>query len=159
LDTEDGLGHLTGTKHGDAINALLKFYQDEAEKLEASGSYFMAAVALGAALETALLAYMLVEWADDNGGELQIPDDIGLDDLIKKAKSFELLDAVKFQEATGTPARSVEHVIQEIQWMRNNLHPAKALRKSFDPASFDANQYRKIRGIYGAVLDNLLHYL
>ena len=153
------MGHLTGTKHGDAVNALLKFYQKEAEKLEASGSYFMAAVALGAALETALLGYMLVEWAEDNGGELQIPDDVGLDELITAAKKFELLNVVQFQETEAVPARSVEGVIQEIQWMRNNVHPAKALRKSFDPASFDANQYRKLRRIYGVVLDNLLHYL
>jgi hypothetical protein len=153
------VGHLTGTKHGDAVNALLTFYQAEADKLEASGSYFMAAVALGAALESALLGYMLVEWAEDNGGELQIPDDVRLADLIEAAKSFELLDAVKFQEVTGTPDRSVDDAIHQIQHMRNNLHPANALRKSFDPASFDSNQYRKLRGIYSAVLDNLLHYL
>ena len=153
------MGHLTGTNHGDSVNALLNFYQSEADKLEASGSYFMAAVALGAALESALLGYMLVEWAEDNGGELQIPDNVTLDDLIMAAKKFDLLDAVKFQEAEAVPAGSVEDVIQEIQWMRNNVHPAKALRKSFDPATFDAGQYRKLRGIYGTVLDNLLHYL
>jgi hypothetical protein len=33
----------------------------------------MAAVALGAALETALLTFMLAEWGEDNGGELKIP--------------------------------------------------------------------------------------
>ena len=153
------MGHLTGTQHGDAVSALLKFYQDEAKKLESSGSYFMAAVALGAALETALLGYMLVEWAEDNGGEVQIPDNIGLDDLIKAAKDIELFNAVQFQEATGTPTLSVEDVIQEIQWMRNNLHPGKALRKSFDPTSIDAGQYRKLQGIYSSVLDNLLHYI
>jgi hypothetical protein len=48
----------------------MNFHQDEAEKLEASGSYFTAADALGAALETALLGYMLVEWAEDNGGRI-----------------------------------------------------------------------------------------
>lgn len=153
------MAHLTGTKHGDAVNALLTFYQTEAEKLEASGSYFMAAVALGAALETALLAYMLVEWGEDNGGELEIPDDVRLVNLIEAAKEFELLNAVKFQELEKTSPHSVEDVIHEIQGMRNNLHPAKALRKSFDPKTFDAGQYRKLRSIYGAVLDNLLHYL
>lgn len=153
------MGHLTGTNHGDSVNALLNFYQSEADKLEASGSYFMAAVALGAALESALLGYMLVEWAEDNGGELQIPDDVSLDDLIIAAKKFDLLNAVKFQDSDAVPARSVEDVIQEIQWMRNNVHPAKALRKSFDPATFDSGQYRRLRGIYGTALDNLLHYL
>jgi hypothetical protein len=28
------MGRLTGTAHGDAVNALLKFHQEEAEKLE-----------------------------------------------------------------------------------------------------------------------------
>jgi hypothetical protein len=153
------MGTLTGTNHGDAANRLMAFYQQQADKLEAAGSYFMAALALGAALETALLAYMLVEWGEDNGGELEIPDDFALDDLIRAAKKFDLLNAVKFQEAEAVPTRSVEEVIQEIQWMRNNVHPAKALRKSFDPATFDAGQYRKLRGIYIAVTDNLLHYL
>jgi len=93
---------------------------------------------------------LLVEWDEDNRGELPIPDDFGLDDLIRVAKRFELLNAIKFQDSTGTPACSAVNVIREIQWMRNNLHPAKALRKSFDSATFDAAQYRK---------DNFLHYL
>ena len=63
---------LTGTKHGDQVSELLGFYQSEVKKLEESKSYFMAAVALGAALEAALLGYMLVEWDEDNEGELEI---------------------------------------------------------------------------------------
>ena len=151
------MGKLTGTKHGDAVNALLKFYQNDADKLEVSGSYFMAAVALGSALETALLGYMLVQW-DENNRELEIPGRIMLGDLIDAAKSFGLLNAIKFQQSEEN-ACSVEEVIHEIQEMRNNLHPGKALRNSFDPASFDANHYRKLRKIYGTVLDNLLHYM
>lgn len=27
------MGHLTGTKHGDEVNLLLKFYQSQADKL------------------------------------------------------------------------------------------------------------------------------
>jgi hypothetical protein len=41
------MGKLTGTEHGDAANDLVAFYQQESEKLEAAGSYFMAAIALG----------------------------------------------------------------------------------------------------------------
>jgi hypothetical protein len=76
---------LTGTQHGDAVAPLLGYYQDEVKKLEAAKAYFMAAVALGAALEAALLGYMLVEWGDTNGGELKIPSDVSLDDLIQAA--------------------------------------------------------------------------
>lgn len=153
------MGKLTGTKHGDAVNALMKFYQEEADKLEGVGSYFMAAVALGAALETALLAYMLVEWDEDNGGELEIPDRVAMDELIEAAKQFDLLNAVEFQEPGKAVSTSVEDVIQEVQQMRNNIHPGKALRKSFDPSSFGAENYRRIHRIYGTVLDNLIHWL
>jgi hypothetical protein len=34
----------------------------------------MAAVALGLALETAVLTYLLVEFGEENSGELEIPD-------------------------------------------------------------------------------------
>ena len=64
---------LTGTQHGDAANELLGFYQDKVRELENAGQYFMAAVALGFALETAILAYLLVEFGEDNGGELKNP--------------------------------------------------------------------------------------
>jgi len=150
------LGKLTESKHWEAANTLLMFHQEQAKKLEAGGFYFMAAVALGAALETALLSFFLIEW-DEAHGEAEIPDKVTLDDLILAAKQLDLLNAVKFQEASNT--HSVETVIREIQWMRNNLHPAKALRQSFDPSSFDAAQYGRLRDIYGAVMDNLLHHI
>jgi hypothetical protein len=119
----------------------------------------MAAVVLGSALETALLGYILVEWGEDNGGELNIPDDVSLNDLIAAADHFELLNAVKFRESEISGEHPVEKVRREIQWMRNNLHPAKALRKSFHPGSFDQTQYERLRKIYRAVIDNLLYYL
>jgi len=153
------MGILTGTKYADRVNALLVFYQTQAQKLEASRSYFMAAVALGAALETALLGYMLVEWSEDNRGELEIPDDVRLNDLIRAAKEFDLLNAVKFRHAANSSPCSVEDVIHEIQSMRNNLHPARALRKSFDPIRFGAKDYTRLSKIYGNVIDNLLQNL
>ena len=72
------MGKLTGTKHGDAANALFTFYEDKVHELEDSGQYFMAAVALALALETAVLTYLLVEFGEDNGGELEIPDAISI---------------------------------------------------------------------------------
>ena len=50
------MGKLTGTRHGDAANDLMAFYQDKAHELEEAGQYFMAAIALGFAIETAVLA-------------------------------------------------------------------------------------------------------
>ena len=153
------MGKLTETKHADDATKLLTFYQNEANRLEASGSYFMAAVALGAALETALLLFMLVEWDEAEGVETEIPDKVLLDELIKAAKEFDLLGAVKFQGVGQEGTRSVEDVIHEIQGMRNNLHPGKALRRCFDPAAFDAARYQRLRAIYLAVIDNLLYHI
>jgi hypothetical protein len=149
-------GTLTESKHSKAALALMVFHQEQAQKLEAEEFYFMAAVSLGAALETALLCFYMVEW-DAAHGETQIPDDVSLDDLILVAQKFDLLNAVKFLDGTNT--HPVETVIREIQSMRNNLHPAKALRTSFNPASFDAAQYQRLSGIYSAVIDNLLHHI
>jgi hypothetical protein len=41
------MGTLTGTRYGDAANALFAFYHYQAQELEESGHYFMAAIALG----------------------------------------------------------------------------------------------------------------
>ncbi len=153
------MGILTGSKHGDQANSLLAFYQDQANKLEDAGLYFMAAIALGAALETALLTYMLVEWGEDNGGELKIPGDVSLNALIDAAHKFELLTAIKFKESELSVSHPVETVIREIQSMRNNLHPARVLRNSFDPASFDNARYQRLKNIYLTIIDNLLHNL
>ena len=65
------MGKLTGTQHGDAANDLLGFYKDKQMSLSNQAEYFMAAIALGFALETAILAYLLVEFGEVNGGELK----------------------------------------------------------------------------------------
>ncbi len=87
------MGKLTGTHHGDAANDLLGFYVEKATQLEAEGQYFMVAVALALAVEAALLAYLLVEFGDDSGGELQIPDDVAFAALIEAANDIDVLRA------------------------------------------------------------------
>jgi seryl-tRNA synthetase len=141
------MGMLTESKHWEAANSLLRFHQEQAKKLEAARFYFMAAVALGAALETALLVFLLVEW-DETRGEVELPNKLTLEDLICAAKQIDVLNSVKYDSCTKT--HSVEKVIHEIQWMRNNLHPTRALRQSFDPKLFDRDRYQS------AVMDNLL---
>lgn len=79
------MGKLTGAIHGDAANDLLAFYSDKVNELEDSGQYFMAAIALGFALETAILTYFLVEFGDDNDEELEVPDTVGMKDLFEAA--------------------------------------------------------------------------
>jgi hypothetical protein len=73
------MSKLTGTLHGDAANELLAFYQDKAHELEQSGQYFMAAISLALALETAVLTYLLVESGEEDGsGEPQIPHTVNM---------------------------------------------------------------------------------
>jgi hypothetical protein len=85
------MGKLTGTHHGDAANHLLGFYVEKGTQLEDAGQFFMAAIALALGVETALLAFLLVEFGDDNGGELQIPDDVGFAGLIEAANDIDVL--------------------------------------------------------------------
>ena len=82
------MGKLTGTQHGDAANDLVAFYLEKVTALEDAGEYFMAAVALGFAVETSILTYLLVEFADDNGGELEIPDSVNMSELIEAANQI-----------------------------------------------------------------------
>ncbi len=71
----------------------MSYYKGQAKRLEASGNYFMAAVALAFAVETAVLVYLLVEFGEDNGGELQIPSSIGFSELIEAADELDVLRA------------------------------------------------------------------
>jgi hypothetical protein len=87
------MAKLTGTRHGDAADHLLAFYQDKAHELEQSGQYFMAAIALGFALETAVLTYLLVAFGEENGGELEIPDSVNMSELIAAANAIDVLTA------------------------------------------------------------------
>jgi hypothetical protein len=53
----------------------------------------MAAVALAFSIDTAILTYLLVEFGEDNGGELQIPDSISMSELIRAANQLDVLSA------------------------------------------------------------------
>ena len=72
---------------------MLEFYWDKANELEDSGQYFMAAIALAFALETAVLAYLLVEFGEDNGRELEIPASVNMAELIEPANEIDVLNA------------------------------------------------------------------
>jgi hypothetical protein len=158
------MGKLTGTHHGDAANDLMAFYQEESKKLEAAGSYFMAAVALALALEAAVLAYMLVEWGEENGGELKVPDSVAFQDLIEAAKELDLLSAPMAvpPELAGDvepPKHLAKDVVDTIRRFRNLIHPARALKESFTPASFTAENLQEFKDKYWSVIYSLLYNL
>src|SRR5215831_9523200 len=127
------MGILTGTTHGDAANELMAFYQEQVDYLEESGHYFMAAIALAFALETAVLTYLLVEFGEENGGELKIPASVNMSELIDAANKIDVLSApidipshVGGDEDEAPPRHVANDVIDKIRKFRNLIHPARA---------------------------------
>jgi hypothetical protein len=161
------MGVLTGIRYGDAANELLGFYQDKAKELEESGQHFMAAIALGFALETAVLAYLLVEFGEEDGsGELQIPDTVNMSELLQAANQIDVLNApinipshVGDDTNTIPPKYIAKDVVHKIRRFRNLIHPACALRESFDPRTFTREQLREFKDMYESILHSLLYYI
>lgn len=160
------MAKLTGTRHGDAANELLAFYQDKVHELEESGQYFMAAIALGLALETAVLTYLLVEFGEENGGDLKIPGSVDLSKLIEIANEIDVLNApinipshVSAEGDDVPPKFVAKDVVHKIRRFRNLIHPANALRKSFDPKTFNRAQLTEFKEMYESVLHSLLYHL
>jgi hypothetical protein len=160
------MGILTGTRHGDAANELMRFYQDKVHELEQSGQYFMAAIALAFALETAVLTYLLVEFGEENGGELEIPDTVNMSELIEAANEIDVLNApINIPSHAGgdenmvRPKHVAKDVVDKIRRFRNLIHPARALKESYDPRSFTTAQLTELKDMYESVLHSLLYYI
>jgi hypothetical protein len=158
------MGKLTGTPHGDAATELLAFYTDKVHELEDSGQYFMAAVALALALESAVLTYLLVEFGEDNGGELKIPDSVNMSELIEAANEIDVLNAPintpsHVREDEEPPKHVAKEVVEKIRKFRNVIHPARALRESYDPRTFTHEQLKEFKEMYESVMHSLLYYL
>jgi hypothetical protein len=158
------MAKLTGTRHGDAANDLLAFYSDEVHELEETGQYFMAAVALGLALETAVLTYLLVEFGEENGGELEIPTSVNMSDLIEAANEIDVLNAPvnipsHVREDEQPPKYVAKEVVEKIRKFRNLIHPARALKESYDPRTFTHEQLKEFKEMYQSVTHSLMYYL
>ena len=93
LYRERRMGKLKVNRYGDVANKLFAFYQDKAHELEEVGQYYMAAIALAFALETGILTYLLVEFGEENGGELEIPDKVNMVSLIEACNEIDVLNA------------------------------------------------------------------
>jgi hypothetical protein len=126
----------------------------------------MAAIALAFALETGILTYLLVEFGDDNGGELEIPDRVGMNELIEAANELDVLnapiDVPSHAGADGDDARPkhiAKDVVDKIRNFRNLIHPGRALREGYDPRTFTREQLEEYKEIYKSVTHSLLYYL
>jgi hypothetical protein len=158
------MSKLTGTIHGDAANELLVFYRDQAKSLEASGQFFMAAVALALAVETAVLVYLLVEFGPENGGELEIPASVGFADLIDAADELEVLKAPidgpsHVRDDDASPRYLAKEAADKIRVFRNLIHPARALKEGWDPRTFDQKRMAELWEISESVMHSLMYYL
>lgn len=147
------MAKFTHTKHGDLANKIALYWQKQTQREIKAEEWFMAALALGSALEATLYAYFIIWTGDEDPAKDQrIPGDLALFDLIGAAKHADLMTGVKFKDEFGEHA--VEGVITEIQHMRNNVHAGVALKNGFDPAKFPKQDFERLNGIFLAFLDN-----
>jgi hypothetical protein len=158
------MGKLTGTQHGDAANDLMAFYLEKVTALEDAREFFMAAVALGFAVETSILTYLLVEFGDDNGGELEIPDSVNMSELIEAANQIDVLNApIDIPSHAGDdeapPKHIAKDVVDKIRRFRNLIHPARALKEGYDPRTFTREQLKEFKEMYSSITHSLLYYL
>ena len=147
------MAKFTHTKHGDLANKIASYWQKQTERETKAESWFMAALALGSALEAMLYAYFIIWTGDEDPAKDQrIPGDLALFDLNGAAKHADLMTGVKFKDEFGEHA--VEGVITDIQHVRNNIHAGVALKNSFDPEKFSKEEFKRLHGIFDALLDN-----
>ena len=158
------MAKLTGTKQVDAANLVFAFYADKAPELEELGQYFMAAIALAFGIDTAILTYLLVEFGEDNGGELEIPDDVNFFDLIGTANEIDVLSAPiqalsQVRDDGQRPKHVAKDVVDKIRRFRNLIHPAVALRSGYDPRTFTEEILAEFKDMYESVMHSLLYNL
>jgi hypothetical protein len=158
------MAKLTGTAHGDAANALLSYYYDQAKSLEASDHFFMAAVALAFAVETAVLTYLLVEFGEDNGGELEIPSSVGIYDLVEAAHEIDVLRAPidvpsQVRDDGERPKHIAKEAADKIRFFRNLIHPARAIKEGYDPKRFTREQLAELWEMSESIMHSLMYHL
>lgn len=142
----------------------MSYYRDQAKNLEVSGHFYMAAVALAFAVETAVLVYLLVEFGEDNGGELQIPSSVGFSDLIEAANEVDVLAAPidcpsHVRDDNQKPKYLARDAVDKIRRFRNLIHPARALKEGYDPRTFSQDKLNELWDMSESVMHSLMYYL
>lgn len=149
------MANLTSTKHAELANKIAFYWQKQTDREVKAESWFMAALALGSALEAMLYGYFIIWNGDENSDPTKdggIPDHLTLHPLLELAKRADLLSPGTFKDKFGEHA--VEDVINEIQRTRNNIHAGVALRGNFDPATFTRKEFERLAEIFYAAIDN-----
>jgi hypothetical protein len=158
---------LTGARHADAAQRLFDYYMDKSFELEKSRQYFMAAIALAFALETAILTYLLVEFhAEEDDPGISIPDSVGMADLVQCAEGIDVLNApvdiplhTRGDGGRKRPKHIARDAVRKINKFRRLIHPAHAVERSYDPRTFKKRQLKEFRDMFESVLHSLLHHI
>ena len=107
-----------------------------------------------------------MEFGEENGGELEIPDSVNMSELIEAANGIDVLNApidipshAGRDEDTAPPKHVAKDVIDKIRKFRNLIHPARALKESYDPRTFSHEQLQEFKDMYESVMHSLLYYL
>jgi hypothetical protein len=144
----------------------VRYGSQKADIFERSGQYFMAAIALAFALETAVLTYLLVEFGEENGGELEIPDSVNMSELIAAANEIDVLNApinipsqASKEEDEVAPKHVAKDVVDKIRRFRNLIHPDRALNESYNPRTFTRDEFKEFKELYESVTHSLLYYI
>jgi hypothetical protein len=59
-----------------------------------------------------------------------------------------------------TPPKYVARdVVDRIRRFRNLIHPARALKETFDPRAFTVEQLKEFKDMYESVLHSLMYYI
>ena len=110
----------------------------------------------------------MVEFGDDNGGELKIPATVAMGELMDAAKELDVLNAPvdipsllgDSDETHNAPPKYVaQDVIDDIRRFRNLIHPARALKDAYDPSAFTRNELQELKDRYEAAVHSLLFNL
>jgi hypothetical protein len=109
-----------------------------------------------------VLTYLLVEFGEENGGELEIPDSVNLSELIAAANEIDVLSAPISSHGDDEDNASkyvAKDVVDKIRMFRNVVHPARALKESYDPRTFTVERLAEFKEMYRSVTQSLLHNL
>jgi hypothetical protein len=158
------MGKLTRAKHAEQAQDLFCFYAERASELEERGQYFMAAIALSFALETAVLTCLLVGFGEENGGEPKIPDSFNMSELVSRANEIDVLNAPidvpsHLSNVNSPPKYVAKDVVDKIRRFRNLIHPARSLKESHDPRTFTKEQFSEFQEMFDSVTHSLLYSL
>jgi hypothetical protein len=107
---------------------------------------------------------MLVEFGEENGGELEIPDSVRMSDLIDAANGVDVLNAPidgpsHVREDDRPPKHAAKDVVEKFRKFRNLIHPGRALKDGYDPRKFTRDDFEELKEMYDSITHSLMYYL